>query len=117
MATYFKIGNTDLSQYVAQLSIKKTHQYTSQQNAAGDSVVDYINAKRTIEVEIIPLLEKDFRNVLAAITFNPTISYRDPSTGSSTTANCILPDNNVEYYTIQANKVMYKKMKLKFTEL
>lgn len=114
---YFKINNTDLSDYVAQLKIKKTNNYTAQTNAAGNSVVDYINEKREIQVEIIPLEEKDFRIVLAAIVFNPTIYYRDPMTGELSNANCIIDNNSIDYYTIQQNRVMYKKMTLKFTEL
>lgn len=117
MATYFKINNNDLSQYVAQLKIKKSNNYTAQTNAAGDSVVDYINNKREIQVEIIPLEEKDFRIVLSAIVFNPTIYYRDPMTGELDTANCIIDSNDIDYYTIQQKRVMYKKMTLKFREL
>lgn len=115
--TYFKINNTDLSKYVASLAIKTKNNYIAQTNAQGNTIVDYINNKKTIEVEIIPLDESDFRKVLAAIQFNSTISYRNPSNGSLATANCIIDNNNIDYYTIRQNKVMYKKMKLKFQEL
>lgn len=114
---YFKINDTDLSSYVAELNVKNSNKYISQTNAEGDAVVDFLTNKRTIEVEIIPLEEADFRIVLNAIVFNPTISYRDPKTGNLTTANCIIDDNEIKYYTIQANRVMYKKMTLKFKEL
>lgn len=115
--TYFKVGNRDLSKYVAKLKITKKNNYTSQTNANGDSVVDYINTKRVIEVEIIPLKEKDFRTVLWTLDFNCTVYYRDPQIGTLFEVNCIIKDNDIEYYTIQQNKVMYKKMKLTFYEL
>ncbi len=114
---YFKIGNTDLSMYVAKLKITKKHNYTAQTNAAGDSVVDYINNKRIITVEIIPLEEDDFQTVLGAISFSSTIWYRDPATEQLVSATCIIDSNDIDYYTIQTKKVMYNKMTLKFTEL
>lgn len=114
---YFKIGNTDLSQYVSTLKITKKNNYIPQTNAAGNSVVDYINTKRSIEVKVISLDESDFRTVLAAITFNSVISYRDPMTGELSTANCIIDSNDIEYYTIQTNWVKYKEMRLVFKEL
>ena len=52
---YFKIDDVDFSTYVNELKINKSSVYNSQTNAAGDTVVDYINAKREIEVGIIPL--------------------------------------------------------------
>ncbi len=40
---YFKIGSNDYSKYVCELKVGKKHNYSSQTNAAGNSVVDYIN--------------------------------------------------------------------------
>ena len=56
---YFKINDTDYSMYTAGLKITNASNYTSQTNAHYDTVVDYINDKKTIEVEIIPLDEID----------------------------------------------------------
>ena len=53
--TYFRIGDKDFSMYVNELKVKRNHNFIAQTNAAGDSVVDYINSKREIEVGIIPL--------------------------------------------------------------
>lgn len=117
MSEYFKIGDTDLSGFVSGLKITHTHNYNAQTNAQGDSVVDYINSKRQIEVDIIPLEENDFRTVLNAVSFYSVISYRNPATGELTTANCIINNNDMEYFTIQQNRVMYKKLKLTFNEL
>ena len=114
---YFKIGKTDFSNIVNELKIDKTSNYNSQTNAAGDTVVDYINTKRIIEVGIIPLDDTDMANLQTAIKdFDVMISFRNPRTNQLETIFCIVPESGVEYYTIQANKVMYKAFKLKFIE-
>ena len=114
---YFKIGKTDFSNIVNELKIDKTSNYNSQTNAAGDTVVDYINTKRIIEVGIIPLDDTDMANLQTAINdFDVMISFRNPRTNQLETIFCIIPESGVEYYTIQANKVMYKAFKLKFIE-
>lgn len=114
---YFKIGKTDFSNIVNELKIDNTSNYNSQTNAAGDTVVDYINTKRIIEVGIIPLDDTDMANLQTAIKdFNVMISFRNPRTNQLETIFCIVPESGVEYYTIQANKVMYKAFKLKFIE-
>lgn len=116
---YFKIGDTDFSSMVSELKVNKFTNYTAQTNAAGDTVVDYISQKREIEVGIIAINDSKMKQLLTAIDgFNVSISFRNPLTGSlEEGVNCIVPDSNVEYYTIQSNKVLYKAFKLKFTEL
>ena len=116
---YFKIGNVDFSMYVSELKINKDYNYNAQTNAAGDTVVDYINSKREIEVGIIPLNDTAMANLQTAIdAFNVSISFRNPKTNAlEENVNCIIPSNGIEYYTIQANKVMYKEFELKFIEL
>lgn len=116
---YFKIGNTDFSPFVNSLKVTNAHTYNSQTNAAGDTVVDYINTKRTIEVGIIPLTDTNMATLLAAVNaFSVTISFRNPQTNQlEEGVSCIIPDNDVEYYTIQADKVMYEALTLTFTEL
>lgn len=116
---YFKIDNVDYSMYVNQLKINKTSVYNSQTNAAGDTVVDYINAKRVIEVGIIPLNDEAMAQLQEAIdAFNVSISFRNPKTNTLEEGiNCIIPENNIEYYTIQQNKVLYNAFVLKFIEL
>lgn len=116
---YFKIGNTDYSSFVNSMKVEKEATYNAQTNAAGDTVVDYINHKRTIQVGIIPLDGESIKQLLADIeAFNVSISYRDPQSGVLVQGvNCIIPESNVEYYTIQAGKVMLKEFSLKFIEL
>lgn len=117
--SYFKIGDTDYSMCVNQLIVDKEAHYNAQTNAAGNTVVDYINHKRTITVGIIPLDSESMAALLADIdAFNVSISFRNPLTGLlENGVNCIIPSSNVEYYTIQADKVMYKAFTLEFIEL
>ena len=116
--SYFEIDSVDFSMYVNELSVSNSAVYNAQTNAAGDSVVDYINSKRKISVGIIPLNDTVMARLQAAIeAFNVSITYRDPQTNSLTTLNCIIPENEVNYYTIQAGKVMYNAFSLTFIEL
>ncbi len=116
---YFKIGSNDYSSYTSGLKITRNTNYNAQTNAAGDTVVDYINQKRKIEVEIIALDETIANRLKADIdAFDVRISFRNPKTKAlETNVECIIPSNAVDYYTIQADKVMLNKMTLTFTEL
>lgn len=115
---YFKIGKTDFSNIVNELKVDNTSNYNSQTNAAGDTVVEYINTKRIIEVGIIPLDDTTMAELQTAINdFKVMISFRNPKTNQLETIFCIIPESGVEYYTIQANKVMYKAFRIKFIEL
>lgn len=115
---YFKIGKTDFSNIVNELKVDNISNYNSQTNAAGDTAVDYINTKRIIEVGIIPLDDTAMAELQTAINdFKVMISFRNPKTNQLETIFCIIPESGVEYYTIQANKVMYKAFRIKFIEL
>lgn len=117
--SYFKIDGVDYSHYVNELKVGKETKYNAQTNAAGDTVVDYINSKRVIEVGIIPLHAVEMAALLNAIDgFSVSISFRNPQTNElEENVNCIIPNSNIEYYTIQVNKVMYNGLTLTFTEL
>lgn len=115
---YFMIGDVDFSPYVSALRVSKAANYNAQTNAAGNTVVDYINSKRTIEVEIIPLNDAAMLELqLALAAFNVSITFRNPQTNAMETANCIIPSTDIEYYTIQASRVLYNAATLTFTEL
>lgn len=117
--SYFKINGIDFSKYVNELIVNKEANYNAQTNAAGDTVVDLINHKRTIEVGIIPLNDVAMKELLEAIdAFNVSISFRNPITNTiEENVNCIIPSSGVEYMTIQVNKVLYKNFTLEFIEL
>lgn len=117
--SYFKIGETDFSQYVNKLKVVKNAVYTPLTNAAGNTVVDYVNSKREIEVGIIPLTDTAMLELQTAIApFSVVISFRNPVTNAlEENVACIIPQDDVEYYTIQAGKVTFNAITLKFTEL
>ena len=117
--TYFKIGNNDYSMYVNALKVVTNTKYNAQENAAGNTVVDYITKKRTIEVGIIPLDATIMARLKAEIaSFNVSVSFLDPDTKTlANSVNCIIPSNEVNYYTIQADKTMFDAVTLTFIEL
>lgn len=117
--SYFKINNTDFSMCVNQLNISKVSNYSAQTNAAGDTVVDYINTKRTIEVGIIPLNSTDMKALQTELEkFSVSLSFMNPKTNAiEENVACIIPENAVSYYTIQAGKVLFNAFTLTFTEL
>lgn len=117
--SYFKIGENDYSKYVNALEITNVNNYNSQMNAAGDTVVDYISAKRQFTVGIIPLDETAMEQLETDVgAFNMLISFRNPRTNAlEENVNVILPKHEIKYYTIQAGNVLYKEFELKFTEL
>ncbi len=116
---YFKIGANDYSMFVNALKIKDSANYNAQTNAAGNTVVDYINSKRIIEVGIIPLNSEVMKNLKTDIKkFNVSLSFLNPDTEQlESNVNCIIPESEVEYYTIQVDNVMYKAFTLSFEEL
>lgn len=117
--SYFKIGAADFSQFVSSLKVKTTANYNAQTNAAGNTVVDYINSKRSVEVGIIPLDSTDMLNLKAAIkAFTVSLSFLDPDTNAlAENVSCIIPENEINFYTVQVNKVKYQAATLNFIEL
>ena len=117
--SYFKINDNDYSMYVSELSIGKEHNYNAQTNAAGNTVVDYVNSKREIEVNIIPLDAATMKTLQADIDrLEADLTFINPITNELDFATCIIPSNEVEYYTIQKNgRTMFKAFKIKFIEL
>lgn len=104
--------------YVNELKVSRVANYNAQTNAAGNTVVDYINHKRTIQVGIIPVDSAAMINLQADLAnLNVSISFRNPQSGVLETVNCIIPENNIEYYSIQADKVLYNAFSLEFIEL
>lgn len=115
---YFKINGIDYSSIVSELNIEGEANYNAQMNAAGNTVVDYINTKRTIEVGIIPLTGAQMSALQSIINgFTVNISIRNPTSQELETIYCILPSNGVEYFTIQTGRVLFKEFKLTFQEL
>lgn len=117
--TYFKIGSRDYSAYTNALKVLTSARYNEQMNAAGDSVVDFINSKRTIEVGIIPLDDAMLQTLMTDIAaFNVKISFLNPNTKTlENNVSCKIPESEVSYYTIQVGNVKTQALKLSFQEL
>lgn len=116
---YFKINGVDFSMYVNKLKVAREHIYKGQTNAAGNTLVKYVNTKRIIEVGIIPLDSAAMANLQTVINqFKVNVSYLDPQTGVLVeNVVCIIPHNSVEYYTVQAGNTQFKAFALEFKEL
>lgn len=106
---YLKINGHDYSSYVNKLLIDTKHKYTARENASGNLLVKYITKKHNISVGIIPLNAATLKTLMADINgFEVTVQYLDPETNALNTAECIIPVNSIEYYTIQAGNTMTK---------
>lgn len=116
---YFKINNIDFSMYVNKLKIAHEHIYKGQTNAAGNTLVKYVNTKRIIEVGIIPLDSQAMKSLMQQLNkFKVDISYLDPETNTLVeNVHCIIPHNSVDYYTVRADNTSFKAFALEFKEL
>lgn len=115
---YLKIQSVDVSKYVNELKINTKANYNAQTNAAGNTVVDYINAKKEIEVGFIPLNGEAMATIQGFInSFQVWVAYRNPKTQTIDNVLCIVPSSGVEYYTIRQDNVSYKAFTIKFVEL
>lgn len=119
MNYYFQINGIDFSRYVNKLVVGTEHIYKVDTSAMGNRKYTYQNKKRVIEVGIIPLDDVVMAKLLTEIdNFQVAISFRDPKTNIMVeNMACIIPNNLVEYYTIQVNKVRYKAFSLQIQEI
>ena len=118
MAYYLQLNSNDYSMYVNMLKVANQHNYKSMTTAAGNTLVKYINSKRSIEVGIIPLDAAVMSRLMIDIgKLEVTVTYRDPATNALESFKGIIPQNIVEYYTIRADKVSYKAFAFTITEL
>lgn len=118
MSYFFKINGHDYSMYVNKLIVGTEHTYTAKTSAYGYDQINYKYSKRTLEVGIIPLDDAAMTSLLTDVNkFKVTISYRDPTTNTMVeNLPCVIPNNLIEYYTIQAGNVKYKAFSLQIKE-
>ena len=116
---YFKINGHDYSLYCNALKVGNKVTFKSAVNAAGNTVVKYVTTKRTFTVGIIPLNADVMAQLLADLAkFKVSVSYRDPKTNTLVeNVECVIPNDDCEYYCINQSGVMYKAMTLVFQEL
>ena len=118
MSYFFKINGIDFSMYVNKLIVGTEHNYTAKTSAYGFDQIAYKYSKRVLEVGIVPLDDATMLNLLREINkFQVSISYRNPETNEIVEGlPCIIPNNLIEYYTIQAGNVKYKAFSLQIKE-
>ncbi len=115
---YFKINGKDFSNYVSGLKVSKAANYTTQTNAAGNTVIDFINSKRTVEAAIKPLTQGQMLALnLELSNINVSVSYLSPETNTLETIAAFMPTKDLEYYTIQNTKTLFNPFTLTFIEL
>jgi hypothetical protein len=94
---------------------------SSGRNANGDTVLDVINRKRKIYVTLRHTFATEMRAFLASIkNYQITITYLDPETNSTQTANVYISTPEPEFYlvnTTNPNMSIYKPLSLNFIEL
>jgi hypothetical protein len=117
--TYLTLNGIDFSAYVNDLKVTNSHRYSALTNAAGNTVVDYQNNKRILEVGIIPVDQEVMARLQEVMnSFNVTVSFRNPQTNAiEENLNCIIPTNSVAYYTIRHDKVTYDAFVFNIQEL
>lgn len=117
---YFKIGNTDFSEMVGGLQVSYKKNYNSKTNAAGNTVIDYMNTKRTITVNIVPSQAASVASLLTALNASQTltITFQNPlEAGANTTATCFIAGQAIPYYTLSSRGNIVKGFTLTFQEL
>ena len=115
---YFKINDKDFSAYVSGLKVSKAANYNAQTNAAGNTVIDLINSKRTVEATIIPVNQSVMIAIQAALNAeNIVLSILNPETNTLESFPAFIASREAEYYTIQASRTLFKPFTLTFPEL
>ena len=119
MSYFFKINGNDYSMYVNKLIVGTEHFYEQKTSALGADRITHKYKRKTLEVGIIPLDDATMTKLLTDIDkFQVSISYRDPQTNLLVeNMSCIIPNNLVEYYTIQAGNVKYKAFSLQIKQI
>lgn len=116
---YLKINNTDFSSLVSGLKIgyETLVSDNSGRNAAGNTVIDVINRKIKVYVNLRYTTDTEMKGFLAAIKdYVVNVTFLDPETNTLTTVVAYTGTPEPEYYTI-SNKTLYKPMSLNFIEL
>lgn len=117
---YFKVNGQDFSHLVSGMKVgyETLVSDKSGRNAAGNTVVDVINKKHKVYINLRHTTEAEMRSFLAAIEdYVVSASFLDPTTGSIKTITAYTGTPEPEYYTIQADRVIYKPMSINFIEL
>ena len=117
---YLKINNVDVSPLVSGLKIgyETLVSDNSGRNAAGNTVIDVINRKVKVYATLRHTTQDEMKEFLEAIQdYVVEVSFLNPETKALMTIQAYTGTPEPEYYTIQANHVIYQPMNLNFIQL
>lgn len=115
---FFGVNGMDFSYYVSGLKVSTNTNYNAQTNAAGDTVVDYVNKKKVIDVTFIPLDVSTLKSILYYLKeFSITVDYLNPETNKVEHIECISPSMSLEYHMLTNTRKFSKPFTMQFVEL
>lgn len=117
---YFKINDKDFSHLVSGLKVgyETLVSDKSGRNAAGNTVVDVINRKIKVYLTLRHTTQAEMKEFLTAIkSYVVNVAVLNPETGKLSYFQTYIGTPEPEYYTIQAQTVIFKPMTLNFVEL
>ena len=117
---YLKVNGVDFSNMVAGLKVGHETLVSdkSGRNANGDSFIDVVNKKYKIYVTLRHTFDDEMKSFLDAIdSYVVSVEFRNPKTQTLTTITAYTGTPEPEYFTIQANRILYKPLSLNFIEL
>ena len=117
---YLLINDIDFSHLVSGLKVgfETLVSDNSGRNASGDTVIDVINHKFKVYVTLRHTTDSEMQRFLSAIeNYVVTVKFLNPKTKALTTIEAYTGTPEPEYYTAQAQTVLFKPLSLNFIEL
>lgn len=117
---FIKVNNVNISSLVSGLKVgyETLVSDNSGRNAAGDTVIDVINKKIKLYVNVRHTTQDEMKVFLDAIeSYVVTVEFLNPTTKELKTITAYTGTPEPEYYTIQDGYVIFKPLSLNFIEL
>ena len=114
-----KIGNKDFSDIVAGLKVNYETLVSddSGRNANGDTVIDIVNRKIKLNINIRYTTEDEMQAFLKAVDpYVVQVSFQDPKTKLAKSITAYTSTPSPEYYTASGNTI-YKPLSINLIEL
>lgn len=121
MDNYLTINGVDFSKYVSGIKVQKQTKFNQQTNAAGNTVIDFINCKYVVEVAFTPIIgETEINNFNMAFTSDNglvvSLGFYNPFTTSISTISASNGNKTLEWYNLSSKQIT-KPFTLTFTQL
>lgn len=116
---YLKVEGTDFSNIVSGLKIgyETIVSDESGRNANGDTVMEIVNRKIKVYVELRHTTRKEMTAFLSSLAnYKVDVTFLNPKTNALKTIRAYTGTPEPEYYTL-SDKTLYKPMSLNFIEL